>query len=191
MKIYTKTGDQGQTSLFGGTRVPKHNIRIEAYGTVDELNAHLGMLRSLEIGECHQKRITEIQQELFQLGAELAVAPEKAILRNGKERLQSTKIKAENIRNLESMIDDMTESLAPLRNFLLPGGHPTIAQCHIARTVCRRAERKATALYEERPFNVNILRYLNRLSDYLFTLSRKITLELDSKETPVKISRIK
>jgi len=191
MKIYTKTGDQGQTSLFGGTRVPKHNIRIEAYGTVDELNAHLGMLRSLEIGECHQKRITEIQRELFQLGAELAVAPEKAILRNGKERLQSTKIKAENIRNLESMIDNMTESLAPLRNFLLPGGHPTIAQCHIARTVCRRAERKAAALYEEHPFNVNILRYLNRLSDYLFTLSRKIALELDSKEMPVKISRIK
>lgn len=189
MKVYTKTGDRGNTSLFGGTRVPKHDIRIATYGTVDELNSHLGMLRSLKIEKEDSQQLIEIQEALFRMGAEFAVAPEKAVLKNGKERLRIAKIRGEQVQRLETWIDEMTATLPPLRNFILPGGHPAVAQCHIARTVCRRAERHATALYEEYPFHESLLQYLNRLSDYLFTLARKVSQDLNVEEVPVKMER--
>lgn len=184
MRIYTKTGDKGTTALFGGTRVPKHHIRIETYGTIDELNVNIGMIRSQEISEEHAEKLIEIQSHLFTLGSELATDPEKAVMRNGKERLQISKIREEQVASLERAIDEMNESLPPLRHFLLPGGHPTVSYCHISRTVCRRAERLATALFLEEPFEESLLKYLNRLSDYLFVLARKIGDELGVEETP-------
>ncbi len=184
MKIYTKTGDKGKTSLFGGTRVPKYHTRINAYGTVDELNAHIGMIRSFEIAEAHKNFLENIQINLFTVGAELATDPKKAVLKNGKERLQISKINTTHIEELEQAIDDMNASLPPLKTFVLPGGHPTISHCHIARTVCRRAERMATALFAEEPFDEHLLKFLNRLSDYLFVLARKLSQELQVTETP-------
>lgn len=184
MRIYTKTGDRGTTALFGGTRVPKHHIRIETYGTIDELNVNIGMIRSQPINEKHAEQLIEIQSHLFTLGSELATDPEKAVMRNGKERLQIAKIREEQVMALERAIDEMNESLPPLRHFLLPGGHPTVSYCHISRTVCRRAERLATALFLEEPFDESLLKYLNRLSDYLFVLARKIGDELGVEETP-------
>lgn len=187
MKIYTKKGDQGKTSLFGGTRVSKYSIRIETYGTVDELNAHLGLLRSLDIPDSCKSQLIQIQQDLFRMGSEFATEPEKAVLKNGKQRLKISKIDHKNIQYLEEKIDEMTATLPPLRNFLLPGGHQAVAECHIARTICRRAERIATRLYEEEPFNDSLLQYLNRLSDYLFTLSRTAAHELKIEEIPIKL----
>lgn len=184
MRIYTRTGDKGTTALFGGTRVPKYHLRIETYGTVDELNANIGMIRSQEISEAHQKMLIEIQGNLFTIGSELATDPDKATMRSGEERLKIKKIREEQVEALEKEIDKMNEELPPLRHFLLPGGHQTISFCHISRTVCRRAERLATALFNEEPFDESLLKYLNRLSDYLFVLARKISQELDVKETP-------
>lgn len=184
MKIYTKTGDKGTTSLFGGTRVPKFHTRINAYGTVDELNAHIGMMRSYEIADAHKKFLENIQINLFTVGAELATDPEKAVLKNGKERLRISKIDVTHIEELEQAIDQMNESLPPLKSFVLPGGHPAVSACHIARTVCRRAERMATALFVEEPFDEHLLKYLNRLSDYIFVLARKLSDELGVIETP-------
>ena len=182
MKIYTKTGDKGTTALFGGTRVPKHHIRIESYGTVDELNSYLGLIRDQEIDKHHKQVLINIQDNLFTLGAILATDPEKATLKSGKERLNIPKIDNEDILALEDEMDSMNESLPPMTHFVLPGGHTTVSYCHIARTVCRRAERLATLLHENEPIDEPILQYLNRLSDYLFVLARKLTHDLQAEE---------
>lgn len=182
MKIYTKGGDKGETSLFGGTRVPKFNIRIESYGTVDELNANIGMIRDQDIDDYHKTQLQQIQKNLFTLGAELATEPKKAKLKNGKDRLNITVIKESDIEHLENEIDQMNKELPEMTHFILPGGHPTVSYCHLARCVCRRAERNATALFEHEKFDPAILQYLNRLSDYLFVLSRKVGQELDAEE---------
>ncbi len=182
MKIYTKTGDEGQTSLFGGTRVPKHHIRINSYGTVDELNSWLGLLRGQEMDPSYQEVLINIQDKLFTLGAILATDPEKWTLKNGKERLNIPKINEGDIEALENQIDQMNDSLPPMTNFILPGGHTTVSYCHISRTICRRAERMATLLDENEPFDPRVLKYLNRLSDYLFVLGRKLSHDLQAKE---------
>ena len=148
MKIYTKTGDKGTTALFGGTRVPKHHIRIESYGTVDELNAHIGLLKDQAMDAHYKDLLSHIQDRLFTVGAILATDPDKALLKSGKERLNIPKISDANIERLETEMDQMNESLPPMTNFILPGGHQTVSFCHIARCVCRRAERLATALNE-------------------------------------------
>jgi len=182
MKIYTKTGDKGNTALIGGRRVPKHHIRIETYGTIDELNSHLGLLRDGAI-DIHYKDILEIiQNNLFTIGAALATDPEKDILKNGKNRLNISKVNSSDIQLLEKEIDDMNIELPEMTNFVLPGGHQTVSFCHIARCVCRRAERIATSLNEVTPLESEILVYLNRLSDYLFVLARKLSQELSAKE---------
>lgn len=182
MKIYTKTGDKGTTALFGGSRVPKHHIRIESYGTVDELNSHIGLIRDQNINENFKDVLINIQDKLFTIGAVLATDPEKAILKNGKERLAIEKIKSDDIELLEQEMDTMNKTLAPMTHFVLPGGHQTVSFCHIARCVCRRAERLATALNEIDPIETNTLMYLNRLSDYLFVLARKLTYDLQANE---------
>lgn len=182
MKIYTKTGDKGITALFGGTRVPKHHIRIESYGTVDELNSHLGLIRDQDISVHYKTIIESIQNKLFTIGSILATDPEKAILNNGKERLNIPKISDSDIALLEHEMDNMESKLEPMTNFVLPGGHQTVSFCHIARCVCRRAERLASALNDLEPFQANTLTYLNRLSDYLFVLARKLSKELKAKE---------
>ena len=182
MKIYTKTGDKGTTALFGGTRVSKHHIRIDSYGTIDELNAWLGLIRDQEIDTHSKKLLAIIQDKLFTLGAVLATDPEKALLKSGKERLNIPKINASDIELLEKEMDVMNESLPPMTHFILPGGHTTVSYCHIARTVCRRAERMATQLFEKEPFEENVLSYINRLSDYLFILARKLSKDLKADE---------
>ena len=182
MKIYTKTGDKGTTALYGGTRVPKHHIRIECYGTVDELNSHLGLIRDQDIDEHSKSVLTTIQDKLFTVGAILATDPEKAILKSGKERLNIPKILNEDIELLEREMDDMNHHLPPMTHFVLPGGHQTVSFCHIARCVCRRAERLATSLNDLEPFQANTLTYLNRLSDYLFVLAQKLSKNLGADE---------
>jgi cob(I)alamin adenosyltransferase len=182
MKIYTKTGDKGTTALFGGTRVPKHHIRIESYGTIDELNSHLGLIRDQDIGQYYKNLLIHIQDRLFTVGAVLATDPEKAILKNGKERLNIPKISNEDIERLEREMDLMNEGLPPMTHFVLPGGHQTVSFCHIARCVCRRAERLATALNDIEGVEPNTLTYLNRLSDYLFVLARKLSNNLQANE---------
>ena len=182
MKIYTKTGDKGTTALFGGTRFPKHHIRIESYGTVDELNSHIGLVRDQKIDEHTQKVLIKIQDRLFTIGSMLATDPAKATLKSGKERLNIPKISAEDIELLEKEMDMMNENLPEMTHFVLPGGHQSVSFCHIARCVCRRAERMATALYENETFDEKLLQYLNRLSDYLFVLARKLSHELQADE---------
>lgn len=182
MKIYTKTGDKGTTALFGGTRVPKHHIRIESYGTVDELNSHIGLIRDQEIDDHSKDLLLHIQDRLFTLGAILATDPEKNLLKSGKERLNIPKIEKDDIALLETEMDMMNETLPPMTHFVLPGGHPTVSYCHIARCVCRRAERLAVLLNDQEPFDAHVLMYLNRLSDYLFVLARKLTYQLKAKE---------
>ncbi|PCH50534.1 MAG: ATP:cob(I)alamin adenosyltransferase [Flavobacteriaceae bacterium] len=182
MKIYTKTGDKGKTSLFGGTRVPKYDLRIEAYGTVDELNSYIGIIRDQKI-EAHSSQILlKIQHELFTIGSMLATPIEKKILKNGKERLNISKINTQSIELLEYEIDKMNESLSEMTHFILPGGHTTVSFCHIARCICRRAERIATQLNDESNIEPQILVYLNRLSDYLFVLARKLTIDNKAQE---------
>lgn len=182
MKIYTKTGDKGTTALFGGTRVPKHHIRIDSYGTVDELNSYIGLIRDQDIDNQYKEVLIIIQDRLFTLGAILATDPEKAILKNGKERLNIPKIDAEDILLLENEMDTMNDSLPEMTHFILPGGHTTVSYCHIARCVCRRAERLATALFDLEPFDERALQYLNRLSDYIFVLARKLSYDLHADE---------
>lgn len=179
MKIYTKTGDEGKTSLIGGTRVPKHHLRIETYGTVDELNAYVGLIRDQAINEHSKKILIEIQDRLFTIGSSLAADPEKS-------KMKIPDLKEEDITLLEKEIDLMTEVLPELHSFILPGGHTTVSFCHIARCVCRRAERLTTHLNEEAFVARLVIIYLNRLSDYLFVLSRKITAEIGAIETPWK-----
>ncbi|MGS2764767.1 cob(I)yrinic acid a,c-diamide adenosyltransferase [Sinomicrobium sp. M5D2P9] len=181
MKIYTKTGDKGTTALFGGTRVPKHHIRIETYGTVDELNSWIGLIRDQEAGS-QREVLLYIQDRLFTLGAILATDPEKAVLKSGKQRLDIPRISEEDIVALEREMDLMNEELPPMTHFVLPGGHTTVSYCHIARCVCRRAERLATQLYDTESFEETLLPYLNRLSDYLFVLARKLSHTLKAEE---------
>ncbi len=182
MKIYTKTGDKGTTSLFGGTRVPKHHIRIESYGTVDELNSHIGLVKDQEILPDTREILNRIQDRLFTIGSTLATEPEKATLKSGKPRLNISGITEEDILLLENEIDKMNEVLPEMTHFVLPGGHQAVSICHIARCVCRRSERMATALYEISPFSELVLKYLNRLSDYLFVLARKLSKDLNANE---------
>jgi len=182
MKIYTKTGDKGTTALFGGTRVAKHHIRIESYGTVDELNSHIGLIRDQEIDPRSREILIHVQDKLFTVGAILATDPEKAMLKSGKERLNIPKIEADDIALLEREMDQMDGQLPPMTHFVLPGGHTTVSYCHIARCVCRRAERLATLLHESEPTDERVLMYLNRLSDYLFVLARKLSKDLQADE---------
>lgn len=191
MKIYTKTGDKGKTSLFGGTRVPKYHLRIEAYGTVDELNSYIGLIRDQKIDSHTTEILLKIQNELFTLGSMLATPPEKEILKSGKERLNIPKITEESIELLENEIDIMNESLPPMSHFILPGGHTTVSFCHITRCICRRAERITTLLSDENTINSNILVYLNRLSDFLFVLARKLTIDNQAQEIPWIPEKIK
>jgi cob(I)alamin adenosyltransferase len=173
-KIYTKTGDKGDTGLFGGKRLPKDHIRIDSYGTVDELNSYIGMLRDSATSE-HQKIILkEIQDRLFTIGSNLASDPDKNMV--------TPDINESDIELLEKEMDEMDEVLPPLKNFILPGGHTTVSFCHIARTVCRRAERKVVALHHNETVDEIIIRYLNRLSDYLFVLGRKLSQDLNAEE---------
>ena len=182
MKIYTKTGDKGTTALFGGTRVSKHHIRIESYGTVDELNSYIGLIRDQKIDQESEEVLIKIQNELFTLGAMLATPPEKETLKNGKERLNIPKIGDDMIAFLENQIDLMNQNLPPMTNFILPGGHQTVSFCHVARCVCRRAERLSVALSEQEKIENSIIMYLNRLSDYLFVLARKLSKDLSAQE---------
>lgn len=182
MKIYTKTGDKGTTALFGGTRVPKHHIRIDSYGTVDELNSHIGLIRDQNIDQHSKDILIIIQDRLFTIGSTLATDPEKAILKSGKERLNIPKVTLEDIHKLENEIDLMNATLPEMTHFVLPGGHQIVSFCHIARCVCRRAERLASALNDIEPFQPEALTYLNRLSDYLFVLARKLSHDLKAEE---------
>ncbi|GIZ10074.1 cob(I)yrinic acid a,c-diamide adenosyltransferase [Flavobacterium sp. UMI-01] len=182
MKIYTKTGDKGTTALFGGTRVPKDHVRIESYGTVDELNSYIGLIRDQEIDSHYKNILIEIQDRLFTVGAILATPPEKEVLKNGQPRLQNLGILSTDIELLEKEIDNMEQALPPMTHFVLPGGHTTVSYCHIARCVCRRAERLAVHLNHEEPIEPLTIQYLNRLSDYLFVLARKLTFDLHAEE---------
>ena len=182
MKIYTKTGDKGTTALFGGTRVPKHHIRIECYGTVDELNSHLGLIRDQDIDKHSKNMLITIQENLFTLGAILATDPKKSLLKSGKARLNIPRISDADITLLEEEMDHMNTTLPPMTHFVLPGGHQTVSFCHIARCVCRRAERLATSLNEIEPLQAELLIYLNRLSDYLFVLARKLSYDMQVDE---------
>ena len=168
MKVYTKTGDDGTTGLFGGARVPKHHIRIESYGTVDELNSYIGLVRHRDIDPFAKETLAEIQDRLFTIGSILASDPSKS-------NLDVPDLHESDIEFLEKEIDRMNETLPEMRSFVLPGGNDTISFCHIARTVCRRAERLTVLLNENEPISPIVIKYLNRLSDYLFVLSRKIT----------------
>lgn len=182
MKIYTKTGDKGTTALFGGTRVPKHHIRIDAYGTVDELNSWIGLLKDQPVTAETKETLNYIQDRLFVIGAILATPPEKEILKNGKQRLTISKISETDCVLLENQIDIMNDSLPPMTHFILPGGHQSVSFCHITRTVCRRAERISCLLNEDEPVNPTVIQYLNRLSDYLFVLARKLSYDLYAEE---------
>ena len=182
MKIYTKTGDDGTTALFGGTRVSKHHIRINSYGTVDELNSWVGMLRDQGVESHDAGVLLQIQNHLFTMGAMLATDPEKAKLKSGKDRLNIPLLHEDDIQLLESEIDQMNKSLPQMTHFILPGGHPTVSTCHIARTVCRRAERMTSLLHEIEPVEEHILSYINRLSDYFFVLARKLSAQLNVDE---------
>jgi len=178
MKIYTKTGDKGTSALFGGTRIPKHHIRLDSYGTIDELNSWIGLIRDQEIDTLSKKTLLTIQDKLFTVGAILATDPEKAILKNGKERLSIPKISDIDITFLEDNMDAMEANLPQMTHFILPGGHTTVSYCHIARTVCRRAERMISFLNENEPIDANVLSFINRMSDYLFVLARKLSFYL-------------
>lgn len=167
MKIYTKTGDKGSTSLIGGTRVPKHHLRIESYGTVDELNSYIGLIRDQDIAGKHKNLLKEIQDRLFTIGASLAADPEKS-------KMKIPDLHTADIELLEQDIDQMDAELPALRHFILPGGSNAVSFCHIARCVCRRAERLVVNLSEDSFVDEKVVIYLNRLSDYLFTLARKI-----------------
>jgi len=175
MKIYTKTGDKGQTSLIGGTRVPKHHLRIESYGTVDELNSYIGLIRDQQVSEYQQNLLKEIQDRLFTIGSALASDPEKS-------KMKIPDLHQEDIELLEKEIDTMTAELPELRHFILPGGSNAISFCHLARCVCRRAERICVHLSEDSFVDEKVMVYLNRLSDYLFVLSRKIVVDAGGEE---------
>lgn len=179
MKIYTKTGDKGTTSLFGGTRVDKSDMRIDAYGTIDELNSYIGLLRDQEVNQSRKSFLIAIQENLFVIGSILATESED-------HKAKIPQLSEEATFRLENAMDEMDKSLPAMRNFVLPGGHPSISYCHITRCVCRRAERLVVALSRHVDLEDKVLVYLNRLSDYLFVLARKMTQELQAEETPWK-----
>lgn len=169
-KIYTKTGDKGQTSLIGGTRVSKNHIRIESYGTVDELNSYLGLVNDFCGNDKINNWLREIQDRLFTLGAELATTPSKEV------KMKLPDLHLSDIEWLENCIDEMNETLPEMRSFILPGGHQAASACHVARCICRRAERLCVGMKDNNePVSEIILQYLNRLSDFLFVLARYIT----------------
>jgi len=175
-KIYTKTGDKGQTSLIGGTRVPKYHLRLECYGTVDELNSYIGLIRDLLIdNEPLQSDLFRIQNLLFSVCTELANE-------NDTKAQVSSVISEDAIFFLERRMDEFSEQVAPLRNFILPGGHPIASHCHIARTVCRRAERSIIKLSEEAEVSEMLIKFINRLSDFMFLLARKILKDFNKDE---------
>ena len=174
-KIYTKTGDRGETSLLGGTRVLKSHERVEAYGTIDELNSFIGLIRDQDINDHYISVLLRIQQNLFIAESWVAADPQ---LPCPKMPL----ITEEDILILEQEMDQMNKELPPLSNFILPGGHPVASYCHIARTICRRAERNVIRIKGGSPTDEIIITYLNRLSDYLFVLARKVCQDLGGKE---------
>jgi cob(I)alamin adenosyltransferase len=176
-KIYTKTGDKGETSLIGGIRVPKYHLRIESYGTVDELNSYIGLVKESIADEAIKKLLYEIQDRLFTVGSVLASDPEKS-------KMKIPDIQETDITLLEEEMDRMDAGLPVLKNFVLPGGTVPASYCHIARCVCRRAERLTVQLSAESEVPQIIIRYLNRLSDYLFMLSRKLVKDAGAEETP-------
>lgn len=179
MKIYTKTGDKGTTSLIGGTRVPKYHERIEAYGTVDELIAYIGLIRDQKIEEAIKNNLIEIQDRLMTCASILATDCDNC-------DVKIPELSDSDIEFLEKEIDKMEQQLPPLRSFILPGGHTTVSYCHIARNVCRRAERFAIKVSDQYKNSEMVIQYLNRLSDFLFVLSRKLSLDLYAEEIPWK-----
>lgn len=179
MKIYTKTGDQGTTALFGGKRISKADLRIDTYGTVDELNSWIGLVRDQSVNEKRKEFLISIQDRLFVIGSILATEP-------GNTKVKIPALKQEDIASLEKEIDNMDAALPPMRSFILPGGHQSVSFCHIARTVCRRAERLTVDLHAHEPGEIQVIQYLNRLSDYLFVLARKMASEINIFDTPWK-----
>ena len=177
MKIYTKKGDKGKTGLIGGSRVSKNDLRINAYGTVDELNAHVGLLRDLILDNELKSNLIEIQDRLFTAGSLLAVGEKGA-------KMKLPELIEADIHCLESWIDGMDKLLPQMKSFILPGGHVTVSTCHIVRTVCRRAERLIVELSNQVDVSPIVVAYFNRLSDYFFTLSRKLSMDLNAEETP-------
>lgn len=175
MKIYTKTGDKGTTGLYGGSRVSKAHLRIESYGTLDELNSFVGLLKDQAINQDLKDVLLVIQDKLFVAGAILATPPEKELLKNGSPRLNIKRIEETDVTFLENQIDKLEEGLPQMTHFILPGGHTTVSFCHIARCVCRRAERLVVHLNDNEPIDEIIIIYLNRLSDLLFVMARKLS----------------
>ena len=181
MKIYTKTGDKGTTSLIGGTKVPKSHLRIEAYGTVDELNSYIGLCKDLLTDEQGKKILLEVQDRLFTIGSSLACDPIK------EPKMRIPDLKEADVELLEKEMDLLNETIPPMKNFILPGGHPALSHLHIARCVCRRAERCCVRLeLESLEVEAIIIKYLNRLSDYLFVLSRYAGHQMKVEEIPWK-----
>ncbi len=175
-KIYTRTGDQGTTALFGGRRLPKSDLRIEAYGTIDELNSWMGLLACHVPEGAVREELLEVQQWLFVAGSHLATDPDKP--------MELPPLPAGAVPRLEEAIDRMEAELPPLKNFILPGGNEAVAHCHVARCVCRRAERRVVALAQASPVDEAIVRLLNRLSDYLFVLARYVGRQTGAAEIP-------
>ena len=177
-KLYTKTGDQGKTSLLGGAKVPKSHERVSAYGDVDELNAFLGYLKDQTAVEPRIKQqLYWVQEQLFSLGALLSAG-------DSAEKFGLAQITSIEITQLENWIDHYSAKVPELKNFILPGGHQAVSLCHVCRTICRRAERNTENLSQNEPVGENIIAFLNRLSDYFFILARKISMDLDVPETP-------
>ena len=179
MKIYTKKGDKGKTGLIGGTRVSKASLRIESYGTVDELNSWLGVIRDGEIKSNYQEQLIEIQDRLFTVGSSLACDPEKS-------SMKIPDLLNKDVQLLEKWMDEMDQELEPMRSFILPGGNQTSSFCHVARCICRKAERNVVVLSENEFVTELVLMYLNRLSDYLFVLARKIAKDQGALDHPWK-----
>ena len=182
MKIYTKGGDKGETSLLGGTRVAKSHERVEAYGNLDELNSFIGLIRDQSILPHYRDILIRVQENLFVAEALIARDPEK-------QTRELPSLSENDILMLEAEIDAMNTELPPLNNFILPGGHPTVSYCHVARTVCRRAERSLIRLNQVSPVENIIIQFLNRLSDYLFVLARKTGLDIGAVETPWNVKK--
>ncbi len=185
-KIYTKTGDAGLTSLIGGTRLPKQHLRIEAYGTVDELNSHIGLLRDVITVKETVDLLVSIQDRLFTIGSHLAADPKIYLSENKSNKMSLPPINEKDVEVLEQAIDLIDEQVPEMKSFILPGGHVFVSYCHIARCVCRRAERAVLRLTEYEKVDTIHSKYLNRLSDYLFMLSRQLTMQLNANEIPWK-----
>ena len=175
MKVYTKKGDKGKTQLLGGSIVDKDHVKLECYGTIDELNSFIGNIYDQDLKEFHKEILLNIQNQLFNLGSVISFDGKK-------DKIKLPNITAKNIEMLEKAIDKMEESLPMLKNFILPSGHPTTSKCHIARTVCRRAERNLVTLSKTSEIDNLHFQYLNRLSDYLFVLSRAVLKENNAEE---------